>query len=158
MNEAVASEKTAQFAQAAREYLDFIAQHEVLDDLTFFRNCASILVRLYSAALDLPNVKPCMSIADEIEEFVLPEALQNGLKLLHSQLPSDFGFLYDDLHDIVSDLFGGLRLYERNHACAHRNAVWLWKLQFYVHWGKHLTNALSELHDQLAEPMSHAGG
>lgn len=156
MNEQILSSPQQRFLEQVRAYIALIENHTTLEDEIFFTTCAKTLANLYSASLDLADVEPCESIADESPVEDVTPAVQDKLRGLAERLPSTFDLLYDDLHDVYVDLQLGLSMFDRGEPCALINAMWEWKFTFVVHWGKHLTHALSILHQLILEPSSHA--
>jgi hypothetical protein len=63
------------------------------------------------------------------------------------------GSLADDITDIYRDLKEGVVLKETGRS-APEDFIWIWRLGFYSHWGKHAIDALLAIHIQL----QNAGG
>ncbi|WP_367281435.1 DUF5063 domain-containing protein [Planococcus shixiaomingii] len=57
------------------------------------------------------------------------------------------GLLSDDVSDIYLDIMRGLLLYKQGD---YTEAVWQWKFNFNIHWGKHATSAIHALHSQIS--------
>lgn len=53
------------------------------------------------------------------------------------------GSLADDILDIYKDMKEGILSYERNEQI---EAIWHWKFNFEIHWGKHAIDAMRVLH------------
>ena len=58
-----------------------------------------------------------------------------------------FCSISDDLADIYKDLKEGLLLYDSGKV---NEAVWEWRFNYLIHWGRHLTGAQTALHQHLA--------
>jgi hypothetical protein len=58
------------------------------------------------------------------------------------------GDLADDLTDIYRDLKAGLGLYDKGYVA---EAMWEWKQNFQIHWGRHAAGALNALHCYIAD-------
>ena len=56
------------------------------------------------------------------------------------------GSLADDLASIYQDLQRGLAIWSLRTPKARRDAVWEWRLNFEIHWGHHVLDALRALH------------
>ena len=54
----------------------------------------------------------------------------------------------DDLADIYRDLKEGLILFDRGKV---NEAVWEWRFNYFIHWGRHLTGAQSAIHQYPAD-------
>ena len=63
------------------------------------------------------------------------------------------GSLADDIADIYRELKEGVVLKETGRS-APEDFIWVWRLGFYSHWGKHAIDALLAIHFQL----QNAGG
>lgn len=57
-----------------------------------------------------------------------------------------YGLLSDDLADIYQNIKYGLLLFEAGHI---EEAIWEWKFNFNIHWGRHLVNAQSVIYSWL---------
>ncbi|HET9956088.1 MAG TPA: DUF5063 domain-containing protein [Polyangiaceae bacterium] len=120
-----------------------------------------ILPRVYSAALQLPDVSTVFANDDERElEAAQPVVVPPGLAQLAEFLgerrfyrevydpyaePTEgecTGDLIDDLGDIYQDLRGGLVHWENGEP---REALWAWRFNFQIHWAEHATSALRAL-------------
>jgi hypothetical protein len=119
----------------------------------------SILSRLYSFALGLPDVfgeEDAPPIPDEDWKRVyqrfgsLPFNYYSSCFDPHvvpgeEPVVSDAA---DDLADIWRDLKQGLALYEAGYIEA---AVWEWRFHFYIHWGHHAVGVIYAPHCWLAQ-------
>jgi hypothetical protein len=63
------------------------------------------------------------------------------------------GTLADDIADIYGDLKKGVMLCEDPKGTA-REAIWIWRVLFFSHWGKHAIDALRTMHFLLEESLS----
>lgn len=59
--------------------------------------------------------------------------------------------LIDDILDIYKDVKEGILLYERSEQI---EAIWHWKFQFEIHWGRHAINAICALHSAIYSDFS----
>jgi Domain of unknown function (DUF5063) len=59
-----------------------------------------------------------------------------------------FGTLADDIADIYLDLKEGLPFME-THPARPEEAIWIWRMLFYSHWGKHAMDAMLTIHFRL---------
>jgi hypothetical protein len=62
-------------------------------------------------------------------------------------LASRAEMLDDDLTDIYRDLHNGLEFWEVNTLDGQIEAAWQWRFQYEAHWGKHLFNAMTTIHE-----------
>ena len=122
----------------------------------------AILMDLYKAGLQLPNVLSCkkpnnehnrvlnLRIADEVQteykQFLFP-TYEND-----EPVGSDF---YDDFYDIAADLDRGMTAYEAGDT---KEAVFCWRISFYQHTNNHIIGALTALHALYKDYLITAGG
>lgn len=109
-----------------------------------------MLMELYSAALDLPDMEPesTKPIPNEEKPERIPFNLcfQSDYWEVFDPLLEDepvCSNLADDLADISKDLELGISEYDSGKI---GNAVFEWKLGLNSHWGQHLVDALRALH------------
>ena len=127
--------------------------------MEFVRTCQTILFELYDGGLNLPHT----NVSDDDGSLSLSHiqwravfgALNDYLRewgmyfdvydpYTHSEPTT--GSLADDLADIYRDLKNGLNLFDSSADHGQLKAVYAWRLSFYSHWGKHLTDAMRPLH------------
>lgn len=65
--------------------------------------------------------------------------------------PPVCGSLADDLAGIYHDVDEGVKLFADGRDSYVREAVWRWKFNFMIHWGKHLVEAMTAMHRILSE-------
>ena len=145
------------FVAAARSFVDWCETSHARDNREAFRlESIRRLSRLYTAALDLPEVpfREAPDIPSASEEK--RQALEANLAPLPFQIywealePANLekdgnvacGDLFDDFLDIHADIGGGLWLYDQGHPEA---AVCHWRV-LYFHWSEHIIGALHALH------------
>lgn len=142
--------KAEYFSETVRRYCHW-AENSSTDINTDIQTAQKILAELYLSVLDLPD--------DEFEDDVELEGVSNAQwKIVRDRfknLPIDgywtifdpskaeeseavFAELSDDLADIYRDIKYGLLLFDAGHLT---EAVWQWKFNFKIHWGRHLLNA-----------------
>lgn len=79
-----------------------------------------------------------------------PHIYRNVYDPLEDQPGVDIAPLADDLADIYRDVKEGLVLFDRG---LFEEAIWQWRYNFQIHWGRHLTAALTALHAHTAGPL-----
>ena len=142
-------DKIDSFCNLAEDYCSYIGNNEISIDTV--EKLMELLMKLYIAAMDLPNLEP-----NTIEEPLSAE--DNNFKIQINEQIEPFywevfdpyileepvcGHLEDDLSGIAEDLLCGIKEYEAGRYC---NAVFEWRLGLYSHWGNHVVNALRALH------------
>ena len=143
-----------EFAKWAREFCRRVEDPGSVTPDDFHRELARRLSRLYTAAMELPDVEPSGA---GVEDLSPPELPQLGEKLyaqyyrtvfnpLDLEEETLYGDLLDDIGDIHKDLWCGLVLWERGTPESQADAVWQWRFGFRAHWGKHAVDALTVLH------------
>lgn len=153
------SNEVKTFVEAAREFCSWcegerrVSVEEVVIAL-------SLLPKLYSAALQLPDVfgeeeAPTISDDDYREVFVRFASLPfnyyascfdpHQVAFDEKPVVADAA---DDLADIWRDLKPGLSLYDSGHI---NSAIWEWRFHFHCHWGQHLTSVLYAFHCWLSQ-------
>jgi hypothetical protein len=151
--------QTTEFIEHAKKYCEIIEGRDRIKPRLLLTEVAKVLARLYALAIELPEV--------EIESEDLPEKgiSESQWNELFGELGLYFGkndyyvqmfdptevdeekpvgsSLADDLADIYRDLMIGLVNIEKRPI---NDLIWDWKFNFKVHWGNHLTSALSAIH------------
>ena len=154
-------DSTTAFLVEVRRYCRLIEQDE--DDSQgnswkFARNCLISIVKLYSAALFLPNIEPRTDdLIDRMDYDIWQfrrECLAQRLSRdcywqifepLEQHLPEVLcGSLSDDLADIWRDVKVGLLEFDKSEASLDE-AIWHWRFSFQTHWGKHAIGAIAAL-------------
>jgi hypothetical protein len=143
------------FANLVREFCDW-AEGQPKSEEEEVHIAINLLASLYSGALSLPN----HDAGEDIEEEAVSDGQWKVIYRRFGALPFNYyleffspakldddehvtGDLADDLADIYRDLKEGLSLYDLGH---RKEAVWDWKSNFYMHWGRHASSALHALH------------
>jgi Domain of unknown function (DUF5063) len=142
--------KVEKFAEIARRYCAW-AESSASETHSEMQMAQKFLAELNYFVLDLPD--------DEFEDDVeLEDVSTEQWKLVRerfSNLPVNgywtifdpiydeekvavYGMLSDDLGDIYRDIKYGLLLFDAGH---FSEAVWEWRFNFNIHWGRHLLDA-----------------
>lgn len=136
------------FLAAATAYCDFIELSRPFGEKESLSNLLRMLSRLYTNALDLPEVEPEEGQLIEVD-FPLPVVHFKSQNIYtemfdpyHDTTPVN-GCLDDDITDIYRDIKKGLILYKQGHVI---EAVWEWRFGLEVNWGEHATSAIRALH------------
>ncbi len=146
------------FAATAREYCRWCEEPRVTGPSALRYEAASLLGRLYSAAVSLPEVD--LGDYEAPEPPDLPEATRTRVFAGFADFPFQYyrevfdpaadktdepvvGDLADDFTDIYLDLYRGLALLDMGEEPA---AVFEWRFSFGIHWGRHATSAMRALH------------
>jgi hypothetical protein len=167
----------ASFIAEASAFCETVDAHQSMSLGRFVRQLAVRVVRLYTAALELPDVTSQTSdnsseaVADAFsheQEWALTKALEGKLgsyntyreifdpydgpseEAIHGSLGGDIAEIYKDLRD---DLDG----YESKNDETLIDILWNARVQFEHHWGEHATKAIrvmdSLLYRQYIENM-----
>jgi hypothetical protein len=143
-----------QFATATQEFCGWAESASAAGEIEMFI-ARRHLARLTSLALDLPK-----SESDDIAPVEISHEDWTAMYKRFGALPVNYyghcfdplqvpaeeptlGDLADDLADIWRDLKEGLILWEAGHMNA---AVFEWRENFTIHWGRHAASALYTLH------------
>ena len=140
------SKNVEHFYELALKYCTFLTQGLLLEDDVEY--LMSLLLRLYDAALQLPDIEP--ESVEEAEVGISPPAIHIQFESSYYQVFDPFveeepveGLLEDDLQDIYCDLMSGINEYRKGNL---GNAVFEWTFLLDNHWGNHAVNALRVLH------------
>jgi Domain of unknown function (DUF5063) len=155
------NEIVASFIAEAKAYCDIVDGHEGISLGRFVRQLAIRIVRLYAAALLLPDVTSQISdssepLADAFtheQESALTRALEEKLGTYNTYReifdPYDepteeavYGSLGRDLAEIYRDLRDVLAAYELKNQDTVHDILWSTRFQFEHYWGEHATKAL----------------
>ncbi len=142
------------FADAAREFCNWC--ESVDGEKATETQAASLLCRLYAAALALPIVG-CEN-SDGLPDLppqLLGRAKQN-LNIYNGRYYREFfdpdpmlsdsecmGDIGDDLLDTYKDVRAGLLVFEQGRTT---DALWHWRFLHRIHWGRHAAGAIFALH------------
>jgi hypothetical protein len=142
------------FSDVAREFCNWC--ESVDGEKATETQAASLLCRLYAAALALPIVD-CEN-SDGLPDLppqLLDRAKQN-LNIYNGRYYREFfdpdpmlsdswcmGDIGDDLLDTYKNVRAGLLLFERGQQI---DAAWQWRFLHRVHWGRHAAGAIFALH------------
>jgi hypothetical protein len=142
--------KAESFAKIVRRYCIW-AESSAGEINADMKTAQKILAELYFAVLELPD--------DEFEDNVELEDVSieqwKAVRDRFANLPVDgywtifdpskveeneavFAQLSDNLADIYRDIKYGLILFDAEHTS---EAIWQWKFNFKIHWGRHLLSA-----------------
>ena len=151
----------SEFVELARGFCALVEEHAPLPASVFVQRVHSLLPRLYSAALLLPDVGGDAPDCDaRLTTSTLGRDLCAKLGVLdyyreifdpyegESEEPV-IGSLSDDIADIYADLAEGIACWNAGN---HDGASWAWRFGFQTHWGKHLTSALRALYTCTVRP------
>lgn len=83
-------------------------------------------------------------------QALLPTIYRNIYDPLEEEPKVDVVQLADDMADIYRDVKEGLVLFDKG---LFDDANWEWRYNFQIHWGRHLTSALTAIHAHTAGPM-----
>jgi hypothetical protein len=154
------------FQLLAREYCRVVASLDERKADEFLTNIASILGKLYSVALLLPDVSPSTKrnrlskrkLAQHTKRYKhLNEHLAGGLGKTNGYWqvfdPPDrkslvLATLSGDLAEICLDLENGLAL--QRSGVPRNDFLWQWRFDFRAHWGRHAVSALTAIHHVIA--------
>jgi hypothetical protein len=151
----------AAFMTEAKAFCDTVDGHETISLGRFVRELAMRVVRLYAAALQLPDVTSQTSDSSEIladafsheQESALTCALEEKLGSYNTYReifdpyddPSEeaiYRSLGGDLAEIYNDLRDVLAVNELKNEDVLPDILWNARFQFEHHWGEHATKAL----------------
>jgi DNA-directed RNA polymerase subunit F len=154
------------FQLLAREYCRVVASLDERKASELLTEIASILGKLYSVALLLPDIFPSTNrnqlskrkLAQHTKRYKhLNDLLAAKLATANSYWkvfdPPDKKSLVsttlsDDLADICLDLEDGLAL--RRSGVPRNDFLWQWRFDFRAHWGRHAVSALTAIHHVIA--------
>ena len=154
------------FQLLAREYCKVVASIDERKPDEFLTKIASILGKLYSAALLLPDIFPSTN-RNRLSKRELAQHTKR-YKHLNDLLAANLGTansywkvfdppdkkslvsttLSDDLADICLDLEDGLAL--QRSGVPRNDFLWQWRFDFRAHWGRHAVSALTAIHHVIA--------
>ena len=150
------------FHEAATACCQLIRAHRETEFGAFLASLERTLVRLYAAALELPDVdaesEELLPTAGTSEErMVLFQSLNAYLEpysyywevydpIVRQDGDILAGGLGDDLSDIYYDLRTGLEVWNPRDPIRTADVVWDWRFGFESHWGQHLVDGLRALH------------
>jgi len=148
------------FVTQARAFCLLVESEKIENSWVFAHTCLSQLLRLYDAALYLPEVEASVSATFARVDNGATEQLR---KQLGQRLARDYywevfeplemdkpealvGSLSDDLADIWGELKSGLAAADGTDPSSLNDAVWCWRFSFETHWGHHAAGAINALH------------
>lgn len=150
----------ASFAGVARAYIEWAERAEPSPPAEDGREVLGLLVKLYSAAINLPEGEGA-----EEERESTSQLEWSGIYARCKNLPCDrywqifdpllleteepvSASIGDDLADIHRDLKRGMSYFVEGDEPA---AAWEWQFNFRAHWGRHASAAIYALHAWWAE-------
>ena len=121
------------------------------------------ITRLYLVALSLPECEDEIDLT-EARQLKASSDYESVYQSMTARLPLQYygemfnplpvppeppvtGNLADDIADILSDLSGGMAMFQ---AGMRAQAIWTWNFYLVHHWGEHATSAIRALHCYLA--------
>jgi hypothetical protein len=142
--------KAEYFSKIVRRYCDW-AENPAISNEIDFQTAQRILAELFLSVLDLPDGV----FEDDVKLESVSIEEWKAIRERFSNLPVNgywivfdptqakendtvFALLSDDLADIYQDIKYGLLLFHAGHI---EEAIWQWKFNFKIHWGRHLLNA-----------------
>ena len=146
-----------QFAAVVRRYCSW-AENSADPTDKDLKKVHSLLCELQLSALSLPTLDSgdtevsvtrddWLKVRERCQKFNIDGYWKVFDAFAESELPV-FCTLSDDLADIYTDLKEGLILYDLGKV---NDAVWEWRFNYFIHWGRHLTGAQTALHQYLAD-------
>ena len=152
------------FLNAARQYCALLESEDPRPQPELIRQVLPLLLSLYSAALELPDVEPepDAKTEHEMDSEDRKKFYKNVVKKVGGELPyqevfepfdpDDWevvsGSLADDLSDIYFDIKRGL-LTLGDLPEVSLATVWRWRFNFEIHWGRHAASAIHAIHSFL---------
>ena len=156
------------FTVHARSYCSLIEDGPSPNSWIFAHVCLTQVLRVYQAALRLPEVAP---VSDDLLEGVTHEAWKAVQEKVARRLARDYywavfepldqekpdpviGSLSDDLADIWRDIGPGVAAIDHPEATSVNDVVWHWQASFETHWGQHAASAIAALHALCFGPLA----
>jgi Domain of unknown function (DUF5063) len=150
------------FLSVANRYCALVDGHQTQSSRQLARDLEAMVVLLYHAGTELPEVEPDTVEANEgtglpVDDF---HALHRSLRVrfgAHDAYreifdPADpedrepvVGSLSIDLAEIYEDLRRSLSLADAGAGIAPADVLWQWQFAFASHWGRHAASALRVL-------------
>jgi hypothetical protein len=150
----VQTDRVAAFVESAAEFCSFVESASGTPTDDFCRAAERRLIELYLRAIELPHVEPLHANATDARAGRPPGWPGFGDREIYWMLfdasqPSEpvCGSLSDDFLDIYNDVKKGLVLWT---ADDRTEAIWHWRFNFEIHWGRHAVEAIRAL--RLANP------
>lgn len=142
--------KVENFSKIVRRYCDW-AENSSVEVNNDMQTAQKILAELCLSVLDLPDdeFEDDVEIKDvSTEEWKAVMGKFSNLPINEYLMVFDptkaeenetvFALLSEDLADIYRDIKRGLLFYDAGHIS---EAIWQWKFNFKIHWGRHLFSA-----------------
>jgi Domain of unknown function (DUF5063) len=143
------------FAPLAREFTILLNRAAEMRPYDLLVACASLLPRIYTAGLNLPEVEP--DDASSPEPVPHPSLPSLGRFDIYSEVYDPYvhvepvmASLALDLAEIYSDLAGPLHEFDAGRIA---NAIWSWRFNLRGHCGDHLVDALRAIHRAVHDHM-----
>jgi Domain of unknown function (DUF5063) len=141
-------EEVEEFLDSAISYCEFVENYMVNNDKEKLTQLLISISSLYTLAMSLPKVEPNDTEIYDIK-FDVPDVKfekNDTYWMVFEPYTAEeplCGSLSDDLIDIYKDLKEGVLLYQSDEQV---EAIWHWKFNFEIHWGRHAVNAMRALH------------
>ena len=137
------------FYKAAETFINYVKDNELSEQNS--KDLIVLLMKLYLAAMDLPEID-IDTIEDDIsEEEVVSARFRDRMTLIYQEFFDPFRdnepvcrSLIEDLNDIIYDLQEGIASYKKGQ---YGNAVHLWSLYYNPRWGQCAIDAIKALHE-----------
>ena len=167
------SEEVKSFINVANKYCNLIEERDKYTEVEIYQVAYQLLPQLCLYAMQLPEIDRCPYYEERISHSVwqklyeqLKQKLKQSSKGYHEIYdPWDpnntrpvVASLSDDLADIFSDIFPGLRDFDASSAALRRGIVWGWKFSYEFHWGDHATMAFRSIHWLLYDKITDVDG
>ena len=136
-----------EFYEIALNYCDVVSKKRICADT--YKEYMEILMRIYTAALNIPNVEP--DTLDSLDENSINEKIPITDPLFYYEVFDPFdrddepvcSSVYEDIISIAEALHVGILEYEAGRI---NNAAWEWRCGVNAHYGRHLVDCLRALH------------
>ena len=134
------------FYETALNYCNFISKTDICSNTA--KEYMEILMRLYIAALNLPEVEP--DTVDSINTNYCRDNVKVKDSIYYWEVFDPFECnapvgctVYEDIISIAEDIQIGIREYEAGRI---NNAAYEWRFGLDAHYGRHLVDCLRALH------------
>jgi hypothetical protein len=141
-------EEVEKFLGSAISYCELVENYKSNNENNKLNQLLISVSSLYAEAMSLPEVEPKNDEVSDLN-FDLPDVnLEKYEKYWVVFEPYTLEepireSLTDDIIDIYKDIKEGALLYQRGEQL---EAIWHWKYNFEIHWGRHALNAMRALH------------
>ncbi len=148
------------FTAEARRHCSLIEDSSAPNSRVFAQACLTQVLRLYEAALLLPEVTvesvdllegikhaEWNAVRENVARRLARDYYWEVFEPLEREKPDPLlGSLSDDLADIWRDLLPGLRAIDNVRTTSITDVLWHWRDSFETHWGHHAAGAIAARH------------